>query len=202
MDDIIKLLTPDSMGSKQAALVTTAFMLFRKHGLQRVTIEEICVTAKVSRVTFYKHYNGKDELFLYIIRSLIEDLRGHMTTLLEAELSIKHKFDQVSILKQHFAAQLGDELMRGMFSLPAAKAYLDDLTTESWSQFRALVLDEQQKGRINPRLNIDVILAFLNEVNKLYAAGGLSELFATPEEMISQVNELIVYGMLARKEDR
>lgn len=201
MDAFIKLLTPESMGSKQAALVSTAFGLFRKHGYQRVSVEEICATAQVSKVTFYKHYAGKDELFLYIVRRLIEEFKDRVDAILESEMSLKRKFDETTILKQRLATLLGDELLRAMFSVPAAKSFMDEFTAASVAEFRGFMLSERDKGTLNPNLDIDVILALMVEFNGLYASGKLIGLFSSPEEMIRQVNELLVYGMLVRGEE-
>lgn len=42
--------------------------LFNKHGLKRISVEEICRVAGVSKRTFYKYYRDKASLVMYIIR--------------------------------------------------------------------------------------------------------------------------------------
>ncbi|MDP3114988.1 MAG: TetR/AcrR family transcriptional regulator [Candidatus Cloacimonadaceae bacterium] len=65
MDEIIEALIPEGIGKKKAALVDTEFSQFKRHGFQRVTIEDVCATTKVSKATFYKYYSGKDALIVY-----------------------------------------------------------------------------------------------------------------------------------------
>ena len=43
-------------------LVTTAQELFMRHGIRRVTVEEICSEANISKMTFYKYFKNKIEL--------------------------------------------------------------------------------------------------------------------------------------------
>lgn len=59
MKNTIKHLISKDIRSKQRELIETAAQLFFKHGFKRVTVEEICRTAKVSKVTFYRYFAAK-----------------------------------------------------------------------------------------------------------------------------------------------
>ncbi|MDD8029273.1 MAG: TetR/AcrR family transcriptional regulator [Acidobacteriota bacterium] len=50
-------------------IIAAAKELFNKHGLKRVSVEEICHVAGVSKRTYYKYYSNKASLVIYIIRS-------------------------------------------------------------------------------------------------------------------------------------
>ncbi len=52
---------------KFVQIVEIASELFRKYGVKRVTVEEICTTAQISKMTFYKYFANKKELADYII---------------------------------------------------------------------------------------------------------------------------------------
>ena len=52
---------------KKQQIINTAHELFWKLGIRRVSIEEICREANVSKMTFYKHFNNKNDLVKYII---------------------------------------------------------------------------------------------------------------------------------------
>ncbi|WP_372931944.1 TetR/AcrR family transcriptional regulator, partial [Mariniphaga sediminis] len=47
---------------KYLEIMKTARELFWKHGFRRVTIQEICEKAGVSKMTFYKHFPNKIDL--------------------------------------------------------------------------------------------------------------------------------------------
>ena len=42
--------------AKSKLIVETATDLFMRYGVKRVTVEEICQTAKISKMTFYKYF--------------------------------------------------------------------------------------------------------------------------------------------------
>ncbi|MBL0024612.1 MAG: helix-turn-helix transcriptional regulator [Saprospiraceae bacterium] len=60
---IIDFVTMQTKRSKSyLKIITTAKKLFWKHGSSRVTIEELCREAGVSKMTFYRHFNNKNEI--------------------------------------------------------------------------------------------------------------------------------------------
>ena len=53
----------ENINSKKIGqLVTTAQELMMRHGIHRVTVEEICSDANISKMTFYKYFKNKIEL--------------------------------------------------------------------------------------------------------------------------------------------
>ena len=48
--------------NKKEQIVHTAETLFTRYESKRVTVEEICRLARVSKMTFYKHFSNKVEL--------------------------------------------------------------------------------------------------------------------------------------------
>ena len=53
--------------------ITTAKMLFWKHGIKRVSIEEICKEASVSKMTFYKFFKNKEALAEYLLVNVLTE---------------------------------------------------------------------------------------------------------------------------------
>ncbi len=56
------------------ALMHSAKLLFEKHGLGNVTVEEIAETADVSRSTFFSHFDSVDDLLTEIANEEIDDI--------------------------------------------------------------------------------------------------------------------------------
>lgn len=198
---MIQEIIPPGFRPKHKKLIETAYLLFQRHGFQRVSVEEICRRAQVSKVTFYKYFSSKDELIVFITRLIFEALYAEIRKVLKSDQGIKVIFDRASIIKQEYIGKMGEELLMGIMSFPAAREYLDDVSKRSWMEFREYVINEQRKGNINPRIDIDYILPILSEINKLFNVEGLKNLYKKPDLLITQINELIVNGLLARKED-
>ncbi|HCM14581.1 MAG TPA: hypothetical protein DHW79_01305, partial [Candidatus Cloacimonas sp.] len=86
------LLDPN-MSSKHKDLILMAVKLFHRYGFSKVSVEEICREARVSKVTFYRYYKSKDELIVSILTLLFDDITRRVWALLEGDKSLKQKFD-------------------------------------------------------------------------------------------------------------
>lgn len=196
--DIIAL-TDAKHKPKQVSLIKAAYALFQRHGFHRVSIEEICHTAKVSKMTFYKYYSGKEELVLYIIHRIFHAVEEHAYQILESDLSLKEKLDMVSLAKQEMMQACGEELIRAAISYAPAKAYLEEQTQRSCLYFRNFVHIQREKGLINPHINLDLFLFLLLEINRLFGEDKLKAISSDPQALIRDVNEILVYGLLNRE---
>lgn len=55
---------------KYKRLLDKAQELFIHRGYNNVTIDEIALAAGISKVTLYKHFNSKEDLFIHIIKDI------------------------------------------------------------------------------------------------------------------------------------
>lgn len=196
---MMRSLIPAALPDKQKALLLAGTKLFHRYGFSKVSVEEICRLAVVSKVTFYRYYRGKDGLILAILELIFSDMIRRSNELLDSERGLKEKFDRVIVMKQEFIDILGEELTQGFFEHPTARAYYEKLSRESYASFRAFLIREQERGGINPELNIDLFMAILRELSGLISRKVLEDKCANFKEMVAQVNEILVYGLINRE---
>jgi AcrR family transcriptional regulator len=55
---------PDPPKTGRERLVAAAVELFSRHGFGAVGIDQVVATAGVTKTTFYKHFEGKDDLMV------------------------------------------------------------------------------------------------------------------------------------------
>ena len=58
----------------QKLLKQSLLELFKTHSFNDITVTEICEKSMINRVTFYDHYNNKEELLNSIIEDIKEDI--------------------------------------------------------------------------------------------------------------------------------
>jgi AcrR family transcriptional regulator len=195
----MRALIPADLSAKQKALILAATKLFHRYGFSKVSVEELCRLAGVSKVTFYRYYKGKDELILAILELIFTDMIRQTNELLDSERSLKEKFDRVIVMKQEFMDILGEELMQGLFTHPAARDYYEKLSRESYAGFRAFLYREQERGGINPGLNIELFLTILQELSGMISKRSLAGNSKNFKELVAQVNEILIYGLINRE---
>ncbi len=198
MTKLLDELIGNDLSAKRKALILRSFELFKKHGFQRVSIEEICRKAGVSKVTFYRYFSSKGDLILFLVKTLFDSLLQKSRIILASEMPISDKLDSISKLKQDLFREMGDEKMQSIMHHPTASNYLQETFQVSSRIFTEYLSAEQKKGVINPGVKVELIFILTQELNRLYGENRFSGLFDSPDELIRQVNELLWNGLLAR----
>jgi len=79
----------------RARILAGAEPLLHEHGLRKVTVEDLCSAAEVSRRTFYQHFESREALASEVIGIIVKDISGPIIENLEsrrpaAELIPRH----------------------------------------------------------------------------------------------------------------
>src|SRR4030043_701904 len=96
------------------SLVTAAGTLFYKFGIKRITVDEICHEANISKMTFYKFFDNKTELAKYILEKKMKEGIKKYREIMDAgipftrkiEMSLKLKMEKTEDLSQEFLTDL------------------------------------------------------------------------------------------------
>ncbi len=80
---------------KLQQIVKTAHDLFFRFGIRRVSIEEICRTANVSKMTFYKHFKNKNELVKFLMNEIYEQAFKQYYEIMDQDIPYAEKIEQV-----------------------------------------------------------------------------------------------------------
>lgn len=135
----------------------------------------------------------------HITRLLTDNFALEFEQIIDRDSSIKSKFDDIAILKQDFAANLGGELRDSIFKSPAVKEYMQEMDQRLMQKFEQLMHEEQAQGNINPKVNIEKAVAFISRLNQLLSDDSFTGIYHDLNEMIVEVNELLVMGLKSRE---
>ena len=118
-------------------IIRTGRTLFWKHGIKRVTIEEICVEANVSKATFYKHFDNKIELVKRIIDWITKESMDKYNKIMSQDIPFEEKIKQSVLLKMEQTDQMSDEFYNDylLHADPELSAYLGKKMTENINVF-------------------------------------------------------------------
>src|SRR5450759_3264327 len=95
---------------KTDAIVSAARALFWKHGIRRVSIEEICQEAGVSKMTCYKYFSNKTAIANFIIEDIFETGLKTYSELLNSDIPDEEKVKKMIELKMNNAHEISQEL--------------------------------------------------------------------------------------------
>ena len=105
------------MSRKRDQLIQTGEALFVKHGMRRVTVEEICRQAGVSKPTFYVYFENKEALARRIDELWIEEALEQIDEIEDADVPFPEKMRQILAVKQELAARPGPEFLEDLIQL-------------------------------------------------------------------------------------
>lgn len=195
---VMELKLPVEMKTKEQDIILAAAELFERYGFQRVRVEEICRYAGASKATFYKYFSGKDALVERFLSIVFKDMLQRTYAVLDSDISLKEKFDRVIILKMDFIKQLGDEILHSLFDYPAAHAFYKKISQSSMRDFHDFLQREQNLGRIDLEINLELFMGLLTEIAQIYSDKSLDKYCHNINELVSQVNRLLIYGIFPR----
>lgn len=178
---------------KNALLVETAKSLFFKHGIKRVTVEEICEKSNVSKVTFYKYFSDKMQLARLIIDQLNEEGFSKFDEINRLDLPYPEKVDLMTQWRIDFFSPMADEFIEDTLAF-------EDVHQEVNKRYLKNIVDAQEKGEIRPDLSPELILLVTEKLNEIIEDGSWKRIFEDFNEFQQQIRKMYYYGLLENKQ--
>lgn len=179
------------MSRKRDQLIQTGEALFVKHGMRRVTVEEICRQAGVSKPTFYKYFENKAALARRIDEVWIEEALQRIGAIMEdAEAPFPEKLKQVLVIKQELAARPGPEFLDDLIRL-------DIDLSHALRRVMHFLVQGQQRGDIRADIRPEFLMAAFDVLNSMQHDPRIRNLYEDAETLAGDVFKLYYYGALS-----
>ena len=178
------------MPNKQYQLIQTGEILFVKHGMRRVTVEEICRQAGVSKPTFYKYYENKAALARKIVEQWIKEALEQITMIEDSEAPFPDKMKQILAVKQAISARPGSEFLEDLIPLNI------DLGHALQRVMRFLEKGQRQ-GDIRAEFRPEFLIVAFNLLNSMQHDPLIRDLYKDAESLARDVFKLFYYGALS-----
>jgi AcrR family transcriptional regulator len=184
--------------TKKQKIEQVAKELFLKHGFKKVTVDEICKKAHVSRKTYYTFYENKNALVLYIVDEISKQSLQDFRVLIDGPGSFAEKMSKAMELKFEFSKSISMEFVADIFDPAATEImeYWKNVMQESMLLLMNFLKDGQRRGEMNPDLNLNFVLWFYGKMADILKAPEAMMLFGSAEELVKQVTQVLVYGIM------
>ena len=195
MLDLSKLNLPE----KQRLIVDTALDLFQQFGIKRIPVEEICKTAGVSKMTFYKHFKNKNELVRFMWEKGFEQSLEKFDEIQALDIPFEKKLQLILKMKEQSTAKISHQFALDYFyASPDLKDFFEKLSRESISRFLIFIKNAQEKGEVRSNLRPEFLLAFINIIKIMVKDETLINSYSNYQDFVMEVNNFIFYGILPR----
>lgn len=179
--------------NKKKQIVDAAETLFNRYGSKRVTVEEICRKASVSKMTFYKHFANKVALVRHIRDVYVEEGFRKFDEIKALDLPFAQKIDHMTRWKVEFGTRINADFIREMVSI-------DDVIAGAKRRFLNNLVDARNNGEIRDDIDPEFLWMVTEKLSELVKEGTWKEVFSDFSEYQYQARTLIFYGLLSRTE--
>jgi AcrR family transcriptional regulator len=189
-----------SQRSKQKQIIETARALFWKYGMNRVSVEEICREAGISKMTFYNYYKNKDDLAIAILDVIQEEAMQKYQTIMNQKIPFVEKVKLSIQLKMEGTEALSSEFFSDLHknAAPEVTAHFQKMYQENIQVVLNDYLKAQKRGDIRKDIKPEFILYFLNHIVDMAKDDQLLSLYDSPQDMIMELLNFFFYGILPR----
>ena len=179
---------------KYRQIIETGKGLFLKFGPKRVTIEEICKEANVSKVTFYKYFENKKALIRAIRDELMDIGFSKFDEISALDISYPEKIKMMSKWRLEFFSQIQSEFLDEILEM-------DKVVEESKKRYLKNITDAQRKGEIRSELSPELIWLVTEKLREITIEGSWRKIFDDYGQYQDQVRTMMFFGMLSSEEE-
>lgn len=186
---------------KREAILVTAKELFWKYGFRRVSVEEICKKAGVSKMTYYKFFPNKIELAKTVFKYLVEESQVKFKNLMEEEIPVDEKIRKVILFKAEATENISQEFLQDFYmgSEPELKLFVEQMSKNALDDWLSDYRAAQKKGIFRDDFKPEFLLQASFKLIELLKDEKLMKLYNDPQELILEFVNLLTYGISSHK---
>lgn len=169
--------------------------------MKRVSIEEICREAGVSKMTFYKHFRNKNELVIRLLDTIREESMNRYQAIMSQSTPFIQKIEQSIQLKYEQTRDMSQEFFNDIHKNAPDEviAYFNTMYQENLQVLLRDYTQAQERGEIRQDIKPEFILYFLNQMMQMAEDPALQTQYASLQDLIMELTRFFFYGILPRE---
>lgn len=192
----------DITNKKCQAILVAAKTLFWKHGVKRVSVQEICKEAGASKMTFYRFFDNKLDLAKTLLDQVSDEGMAEYDAIMNSEIPFVEKVQQTLLLKHKNSQSISQELIMDLYK--NQELGLIQYLEQQGEKMMERVLDDyekaQKEGHIRAGIKREFIKYQLLKMREMIVDPQLADLYENPHDLIMELTNFLFYGLLSRQE--
>ncbi len=186
---------------REDGVIIAAKDLFWRFGFKRVTVEEICKKASISKMTFYRLFPNKIELAKRILDIIIEDGMVKFKEIMKTDCSADERMHSIVQIKLEGTREISREFIEDLYTDSGSELqhYMVLKTKESWQEIISVIRDAQQTGVLRNGFKPELLVALSTQIIAILEDKAIMKLYSSPSEMIMELTNIVAYGIAPEK---
>lgn len=179
------------------SIFNTGKELFWKHGISRVTVEEICRSAEVSKMTFYRLFKNKNDVAEKILTETFDANLKKYRDIMNQDASFSKKIKELVVLKKEGTADISEEFIKDIFLKDVAglKKLIEDYTKVTYQYFVSDIKTAQANGEIRADIKVEFIVYMLNSMSNILFDEQIKAMYPDSKDAIMEITKFFFYGL-------
>lgn len=197
---LFNMVTDNTDRPKYTEILEAARRLFWKYGIKKVSVEEICREAQVSKMTFYRFFPNKIEAAKAVLEQVFDASLRDYRHIMAQDVPYEEKVRQQLRLKFEGTEAISADLIRDLYSNEewGLKAYLEQRTEETIREVVADFTHAQQQGWVRSDINPAFLLYLFHQMPAWVTNGQLLASYPHPRDLVMEVINFFFYGILEK----
>jgi len=187
---------------KMNRIIETATGLFMEHGIRRITIEEICLTAGASKMTFYKYFDNKIDLLRHIWERWFDEGYRVLDEIDAMDISFAEKMQRLIEYKMDLLSRMSPEFLGEVIhASPELAAFIGEMKAKNLSRFMGFVERAQERGDMR-KMKPEFFMAVMNGLQEIVSDEELAKTYPDRLTLIHDVHDFLFFGILPIREEQ
>lgn len=185
--------------SAKIRIIEYAMPLFIQSGFARVSVEDITSALGMSKKTFYKYFDSKEDLVHQIVLRITGDMGMQIGSIIGSDDPFVLKLNRlVSVLHVRFSKFSAAMLRDIQIHAPASWTYIQEFRrTKILTVWGNLIAQGQREGFIRPTINPRLLLlSMIGVVESVVNPRTLAEESFSTDEAIKGIIDMLFRGIL------
>ncbi len=185
--------------TRESIKESTKNLIWEK-GIKDTSIVDICKNADISRMTFYREYNNKNEIVIEIFSEHYQELTNKHLIILNKPIPFIERLNELIYIKLDFINNMSRNLINDLLHQknPELKLLLEEQRQESFEILFQQIITEQKKGHFRKDINLEFLKYYINKLSEFMLDPNLISLFPDTSELIKEINKIFYFGILER----
>lgn len=190
----------NSQNTKYTSLVNAAERLFWKFGIKRITVDEICHEANISKMTFYKYFDNKIELAKHMLQIKMKQSMDKYREIMDSDIPFSEKIELSVQLKMEQTENISQEFLTDLYRNPYPELLelFDSLRKELLLEILKDFSRAQESGELRKDLKPEFIIYFMNHMFDMAKEKELISLYPDAQQLIMELTNFFFYGIMPR----